>query len=54
MKRYTLSGVARDTILRVALECNLAYAQYQAKVMLSKCETVTISTNGKVIETVTR
>lgn len=54
MKRYTLSGVARDTILRVALDCNLAYAQYQAKVMLAKCQSVTISTNGKVIETVTR
>lgn len=54
MKRYTLSGVARDSILRVALECNLAYAQYQAKVMLAKCQSVTISQNGKEIETVSR
>lgn len=54
VKRYVLSGVARDNILRVALDCNLAYAQYQAKVMLAKCQSVTISQNGKEIETVSR
>lgn len=54
MKRYVLSGVARDNILRVSLTCNLAFAQYQAKVMLAKCESVTISQNGTVVETVTR
>lgn len=52
MNRYVLSGVARDNILQVSLTCNLAFAQYQAKVMLAKCESVTISHNGNVIETV--
>lgn len=54
MKRYILIGVARDNILRVALDCNLAYAQYQAKVMLVKCQSVTITQNGKDIETISR
>lgn len=54
MKSYILRGVSRDNVLRVALNCNLSYAQYHAKTMLAKCESVTISQNGNVIETVSR